>query len=253
MKTIKLLFLASALFCGSSALSAQTKVIAHRGFWDCEGSAQNSVTALHKAAEARVYGSEFDVLITADGIPVVNHDDDIEGFIIEETPYADIRDIKLKNGETLPTLQTYLEEGKKYPELQLILEIKPHKKEENENRAVAAITKMVKDLGIEKQVEYISFSMNICEQLLKQAPGSQVAYLKSDITPAEIKQRGLTGIDYHFLAFEKHPEWITDAHKEGLTVNAWTVNNENAMKELIKQKVDFITTDKPLKALELTQ
>lgn len=253
MKAIKLLFLASALFCGSSALLAQTKVIAHRGFWDCEGSAQNSVTALHKAAEARVYGSEFDVLITSDGIPVVNHDDTIEGFTIEETPYASIRDIKLKNGETLPTLQTYLEEGKKYPELQLILEIKPHKKEENENRAVAAIVKMVKELGMEKQVEYISFSMNICEQLLKQTPGSQVAYLKSDIVPAEIKQRGLTGIDYHFLAFEKHPEWIADSHKEGLTVNAWTVNNEDAMKELIEQKVDFITTDKPLKALELTK
>lgn len=253
MKAIKLLFLASALFCGSNALPAQTKVIAHRGFWDCEGSAQNSVTALHKAAEARVYGSEFDVLITSNGIPVVNHDDTIEGFTIEETPYASIRDIKLKNGETLPTLQTYLEEGKKYPELQLILEIKPHKKEENENRAVAAIVKMVKELGMEKQVEYISFSMNICERLLKQTPGSQVAYLKSDIVPAEIKQRGLTGIDYHFLAFEKHPEWIADSHKEGLTVNAWTVNNEDAMKELIEQKVDYITTDKPLKALELTQ
>ena len=59
--------------------SAETKVIAHRGFWKTEGSAQNSITALKKAAEINVYGSEFDVLITSDGIPVVNHDDTIEG------------------------------------------------------------------------------------------------------------------------------------------------------------------------------
>ena len=62
--------------------SAETKVIAHRGFWKTEGSAQNSITALKKAAEINVYGSEFDVLITSDGIPVVNHDDTIEGLVI---------------------------------------------------------------------------------------------------------------------------------------------------------------------------
>lgn len=43
---------------------AQTKVIAHRGYWDCEGSAQNSIASLKKAAEAGVYGSEFDVQMT---------------------------------------------------------------------------------------------------------------------------------------------------------------------------------------------
>ena len=62
--------------------NAQTKVIAHRGFWNCEGSAQNSIAALQKAQEIGVYGSEFDVSITADGIPVVNHDVDIDGLVI---------------------------------------------------------------------------------------------------------------------------------------------------------------------------
>ena len=253
MNRLKLLFFAAALAWGGCTLSAQTKVIAHRGSWDCEGTAKNSIAALQKAAEARVYGSEFDVSITSDGVPVVNHDDNIEGYVIEDTPYETIRFIKLKNGETLPTLQAYLEAGKRHPDLQLILEIKPHKKEENENRSVTAIVKMVKELGLEKQVEYISFSMNICKQLVSQAPGSQVAYLKSDIAPAEIKKEGMTGIDYHFMVFEKYPEWVADAHKERLTVNVWTVNKEDAMKSLIDLKVDFITTDKPLEALELTQ
>lgn len=61
---------------------AQTQVIAHRGFWKTEGSAQNSITGLQKAAEAGVYGSEFDVQLTADGVVVVNHDDVVEGLVI---------------------------------------------------------------------------------------------------------------------------------------------------------------------------
>ena len=98
--------IAAMLAVGSCGiLFAQTRVIAHRGYWDCEGSAQNSITALVKSAEAGVYGSEFDVSITADGVPVVNHDDDIQGHVIETSRYADIKDLKLPNGETLPTLE----------------------------------------------------------------------------------------------------------------------------------------------------
>ena len=44
--------------------SAQTRVIAHRGFWKTQGSAQNSITSLLKADSIGCYGSEFDVWLT---------------------------------------------------------------------------------------------------------------------------------------------------------------------------------------------
>lgn len=82
----------SMFFCMAMPhLQAQTKVIAHRGFWNTEGSAQNSLTSLRKAAKARLYGSEFDVQMTADSIIVVNHDNAIGGYIIEKTPYSKIK------------------------------------------------------------------------------------------------------------------------------------------------------------------
>ena len=103
----------SMFFCMAMPhLQAQTKVIAHRGFWNTEGSAQNSLTSLRKAAEARLYGSEFDVQMTADSIIVVNHDNAIGGYIIEKTPYSKIKSLKIKNGEYLPTLQSYLKEAR---------------------------------------------------------------------------------------------------------------------------------------------
>ena len=167
---MKKILMAALLAAGSwTALSAQTQVIAHRGYWDCDGSAQNSIAALVKAAEAGAYGSEFDVSITADGVPVVNHDDDIQGHVIETTDYATIKDLKLPNGETLPTLEQYLAKGKETPGIRLVLEIKPHKLEANENRAVEAIVALVRKHGLEERTDYISFSMNICKQLVKQA------------------------------------------------------------------------------------
>ena len=50
MKT-KHVLMACACALFTLAGQAQTQVIAHRGFWKTEHSAQNSITALNKAAE----------------------------------------------------------------------------------------------------------------------------------------------------------------------------------------------------------
>lgn len=232
-------------------MGAQTRVIAHRGYWDCEGSAQNSIASLTKSAEAKVYGSEFDVSITADGVPVVNHDDDIQGHVIETTNYTEIKNLKLPNGETLPTLEEYIRKGKELKDIQLILEIKPHKKQENETRAVKAIVDVVKKYGMEARVDYISFSMHICKELVKYAPNAPVYYLEGDVAPAELKKLGMTGLDYEYTVLQKHPEWISEARELGLKTNSWTVDETEVMKWLIEHKIDFITTDKPLELKQL--
>ena len=242
---------ALALVACILSIQAQTQVIAHRGFWKTEGSAQNSITALEKAADAKLYGSEFDVLMTADGKIVVNHDNTIEGMAIPETPYKKLKNLKIKNGEKLPTLKNYLKKGKKL-NIQLILEAKPLPTKEMEDQAIATIVKMVKKMGLEKQVEYISFSLNMCEQLAKLTPESEIAYLEGNIAPAELKKKGINGIDYHVnVILNKHPEWVKEAHDLGMKFNVWTVNNESDMKKLIDMKVDYITTDQPLELQKL--
>ena len=235
---------AIALLACIVGMQAQTQVIAHRGFWKTEGSAQNSITALEKAAEEKLYGSEFDVQITLDGKLIVNHDSKFQGFVIADTPYKDLKKIRLQNGEKLPTLKKYLKKGKKQ-DIQLILEIKSHKSKEVEDKMAADIVKMVKKMGLEKQVEYIAFSLNVCEQLAKLTPESEIAYLNGDVTPAELKKKGINGIDYHYNVIEKHPEWVKEAHDLGMKVNVWTVNKEEDMKWCIEQGVDFITTNEP--------
>ena len=228
----------------------QTRVIAHRGYWDGAAGAQNSLASLREAARAGVYGSEFDVQLTKDSVAVVNHDDNIAGQVISETAYPQLQELRLKNGEVLPTLDAYLAAGKEQPGVQLILEIKPHKTEQEENTLVRLVTERVKALQMEQQVEYISFSLNVCRQLAARTPSSFISYLRSDLAPEELKAMGINGIDYHYKALLQKPEWIAEAHRLGMTVNAWTVNEQEIVRQLKEQKVDFVTTDCPVEASE---
>ena len=96
-----------------------------------------------------------------------------------------------------------------------------------------------------------SISLNVCEQLAKLIPSSEISYLNGDKTPAELKQKGINGIDYNQKVIEVHPEWIEEAHLLGMKVNVWTVNKPETMQKLIDLKVDYLTTDDPLEAKKM--
>jgi glycerophosphoryl diester phosphodiesterase len=239
------LALSLTLLYNSNAVMGQTKIIAHKGYWDCAGSAENSVTSLRKAQELKVYGSEFDVHVTKDDVAVIYHDDTLNGLSIEQSTYQQLKEFKLANGESLPTLEQYLVQAQQSKATKLILEIKPHQTKATEDKAVAVIQALVNKHRLEKRTEYISFSLNICKELIRREPGVQVAYLRGELAPEALKPLGFTGLDYHFKVLQEHPEWIKAAHDLGLSVNVWTINDLTIMQSFIDQGVDYITTDKP--------
>lgn len=83
-----LLLLLCLMMAGMVAAKDNTKVIAHRGYWKTEGSAQNSIRSLERASEIGAYGSEFDVHLTADNVLVIFHDNDIQGKHIQSCTYV---------------------------------------------------------------------------------------------------------------------------------------------------------------------
>lgn len=238
----------------STVLTAQTKVIAHRGYWKPEGSAHNSISSLINAQKLGVYGSELDVHLTADNILVIFHDNIIQGHEISSSTYAELRDLKIANGESLPTLEAHLLQAKKHKKTKLIIEIKPKKDIELENRTVLAVLELVRKHKLQKRVEYISFSINICKELVKLKAKAPVAYLCMSgvaYTPKELKEWGIGGLDYHYSLLLQHQEWITEAKALGLTTNVWTVNVNDLIQKFIGLKVDYITTDVPDKVMEM--
>ena len=237
-----LLFCVTLSYLPASAQSSQ--VIAHRGYWR-SGTTENSIASLVAAQQLGIYGSEFDVWITADGVAVIHHDAEINGIKIEDTPYAIIKDSVLSNGEVLPTLAAYLIAGAENQETRLIMEIKPHSSKQREDALVKEALRLVEQYGVAGHTEYISFSKNICQQLHALAPGVKIAYLNGDLTPAEVKEQGWTGIDYNQGVFRENPEWIDEARNLGLTTNVWTINTDESMAWSISLNIDFITTDEP--------
>lgn len=239
-------FLILTLTCAALIVYAQPKVVAHRGYWRTDGSAQNSITSLQKAAAINCYGSEFDVWITVDGVPVVFHDATINGIRIEDATFAELMNHRLANGEFIPTLQQYLLEATKIEGCQLILEIKPHSTAQRDERIVQRCLELIHMLKLQQRTEYISFSKYACEYLHAQEPNAKIAYLNGDIAPKDIKAMGLTGIDYHFSVFKKHPEWLQESQQLGVEVNVWTVDGVEALTEFAKMKgIDIITTNDP--------
>jgi glycerophosphoryl diester phosphodiesterase len=83
------------------------ELIAHRGA--CFEAPENSLEAFQVAMDQGACRIEFDVQLTRDGIPVVFHDPTTERLTdrrleVEYSTLAELRELRLANGEPLPTL-----------------------------------------------------------------------------------------------------------------------------------------------------
>ena len=247
----RVLFSALCAFMAGAGFS-QTKVIAHRGYWKTDGSAQNSIRSLVKADSIKVFGSEFDVWLTNDYHIVVNHDRVFKGVNFETATLDEVRKVRLDNGEVVPTLDEYLAKAVEMPDTRLILELKSLTDPTREDKAAEMIVADLKKYGLLDRTDIICFSINACIQFKKLCPvGVKIYYLDGDLPPKKIAKLGLAGVDYSMKALRKHPEWIKQAHDLGLEVNVWTVDKEEDMKYFLEQGVDYITTNHPEQALKM--
>ena len=76
-------------------------------------------------------------------------------------------------------------------------------------------------------------------------PGYTVQYLADDLSPEDLAGFGISGVDYHFSVFSRHPDWYKSARMHSMSVNAWTVDKEKDMNDMFTVGVDMLTTDKP--------
>ncbi len=243
--TKKLFLMAALILAGGASAFAQPKVIAHRGYWTAPNSAQNSLASFTKADEVGVFGSEIDVWLTADDKLVVNHDRNFKGVNMEKSTLKQITAVTLPNGENIPTLDAYLKLVASKPDTRLILEMKSLSDLKREDLAAEKIVKALRKYNLLDRTDIIAFSINACMAFKKLLPDGRIFYLNGDLAPKSIKKLGLTGIDYSMKVLRKKPQWVEEAHKEGLEVNVWTVDTEEDMRYFIDLGVDYITTDYP--------
>ena len=242
---------------GSVTFTAEKKynganVIAHRGYWDIPGSCQNSRSSLRNAQALGVYGSETDIWITTDGRLMVNHDKAFSGVTIASSTYDQCKDLTLSNGEKMPTLEDLLEIIKgSESKTKLIIEIKEHTTDALNRATASAAVKAVEAAGVKDKVEYISFSLVALEQVVADDPQAKTAYLDPDYTPAQLHEKGITGIDIKMAEIRKRPAMITEAKALGMTVNAWTCTAPSDIIEMNGLGCEYLTSDAPVDALAI--
>lgn len=237
--------MAFAAISAAYAMAAPPRVVAHRGYWTVPGSAENSIRSLVKADSVGCFGSELDVWATADDVLVVNHDPQINGVQIQTSSAKKVLAEKLKNGENVPSLESYLAHAARL-KTKVVLELKTHDSRKHERKAIKNIIAMVKKYGLENNIDYITFSKYGFLDLIKFAPaGTKVFYLGGDYIPWQVKESGGAGIDYRMDILKNRPEWIKQSHDLGLEVNVWTVNDPDDIRWCIEHGIDYITTNEP--------
>lgn len=260
------LFIMTLLVLGPMGLIAQNSInsskikkvdiIAHRGFHQFETSAENSISAMQLAVSNGFEGTEFDVQFTGDGIPIVYHDSNMQGHVIGETPLETLQQLPaftLRSGEKVATLDEFMaacsqalkEQRKSKNHTRLFFEVKPQNTIVQRYHLLGQIIETIGKYQLHDDIFFISFDLDACVMLAHLMPDIPVAYLEGDLSPTTLKEMGITNIDYHWTKFQKHPEWVNEAHDLGMSVNVWTVNTPEKAKEMRDLGVDYITTDYP--------
>jgi glycerophosphoryl diester phosphodiesterase len=228
------------------------KVIAHRGAWKNQQVAENSLGSLNKAIELGCEGSEFDVWLSSDKVPVVCHNASVGGKLIEQTTAAELQKISLGKDGFVPTLEQYLLAAKHQNRTHLVLEIKSSEiSQERSLELTNAVVCMVHNLKAQAWVDYISFNYGVLKRVHELDPGAKTAYLSDDKKLEELVADGITGIDYPYYSFHTDENLVKKAHQLGLTVNVWTVDKEEELRYFITQGVDRITTNEPEQLIKL--
>lgn len=232
--------------CGNSDLelfndlsfpySTRERIVAHRGVWNVEGGAQNSLDALSRTGELGLWGAEIDVRMTDDCVWVLNHDDYIDEIYIGSCCYTDLNSHTIANGEPIPTIEEAMEIRDGYPEMSLMVEIKSG----DASQLSRKLSRQDTD-----HICFISFSKSICETLLGSG-FTDVYLLLTDIDDANIEYLdsfGYKGVSVAYETIYEQPHKFRSLKDAGFKVVAWTVNNPEEIMRLLAMGVDLIATD----------
>lgn len=221
------------------------RVIGHRGASATHP--DNTLAAFRAAAEQGAHGIELDVRRTADDVLVVFHDAHLtSGEVLREQHSADLP-------AYIPTLAEALDAC---ADLWINIEIKNIPDDPDydaEHGLSVAVAGLIAAYDAADRVVVSSFDISSVDRIRSLDPSIPLAWLVwGQADPASLIQRAVT----HGLQ-AIHPNdlladagFVTRAHKAGLEVIVWTVDDLDRIKQLAGFGVDGIITGAPGLAVE---
>ena len=239
------LFIIVCIIC-----SAQPKITGHRG---CrfDGPFENTLASLKFAQDLGIESVEFDIQLTADKKILVFHGPlmpDDKTLNIHNMTFDQARAVVLPGGHRMPTLEEWFNQAKQTPDLKLIMEIKRQESKELDSYITAESMKVVREMGMNGQVDYTSFGENICDEVLRIDPKAKVLFIASGLNvpgPEWAKEKGYAGLSYNLDGFINNPGLAEKAEKLGIETTLWIVNNTELYDWAEKHHITWTTTDHP--------
>ena len=238
-------------------------VIAHRG--GAKESVENSFASLKHTWDLGVRHYETDVQLTADGRVVLMHDGDLERCYghpgtVSEYSYEQLLRFPNASGEPVPLLSEALE---RYPDMYFNIDAKTEE-------VLEPLLAVLAEADAFDRVLVSSFSEGRLKRVrAKNLPGlctslgvgGVVRLVGGAATGMGAAAWGVPGVEKGVRAAQvptKHSgipivtkRFIAAAHKAGLAVHVWTVNDPDEMNRLFDWGVDGVVTDVPSVAKQI--
>ncbi len=216
------------------------KVIAHRG--DSAHAPGNTAEAFRLAITSGAPLIETDVRRTADGILIIEHDEDTGGLLVADATLAELRAANPALLTVAGALHTFGQDI-------------PFCWEAKAPGIVPALVTLVRDLVpplIWTRTEFTSFIWNVALELQQFAPEITVGWLTSDWSESVItrtRRGGLKQICPPATKVLAAPQLLNPAHDAGLEVRVWSVTALEFVPALAAIGVDGGTVNFPAEAL----
>lgn len=226
---------------------------AHRGSHGPAGALENTLPAFARALADRADGIELDVHVTADGVPVVFHDDDLarltsdaDGRRLSDLTAAEVRAVRLVGGARAPTLAQVLD---------LVGGRVPVNVELKDAAAVGPVARLLERRGGRDEVLLSSFDVRAMQAASEQMPrvrravvmGTRtldpVVRLRETLPQQTLRLVGASA--WHPHAWLVRRGLVEALHRVGIEVNVWTVNDRATLARLGQAGVDGVFTDMP--------
>ncbi len=229
-------------------------VIGHRGA--SHAAPQNTLAAFRRAAEVGADGVELDVHLSRDGVPVVIHNDSVDATtdgkgLVREMTLADLKTLDAGArfdpafaGERIPTLEEVLAEvGAR---LLVNIELKADRTVE----LVAAVVELVRRMGMQERVWFSSFKPYALYRARALASEIPCGLLYDPLSLGTFILRPFTPYE----ALHPYKDLVTAqsirrAHRRGLRVFTWTLDDLTLARQFALWGVDGIITNEPEKML----
>jgi glycerophosphoryl diester phosphodiesterase len=224
-------------------------IIAHRGA--SADAPENTLAAFALALEQRADGIELDVQLSADGWPVIIHDETVDRTSngsgrVSAMTVAELQRLDLGMGQTIPTLDELFEAFG--PTLLYNVELKSDgllRTGLRDTGLEAAVADRIEAHHLENHVLVSSFDPFCVRRARRHLSHTTPVAILRETRAMQIAHRLVTAEADHpnyQLVDERYMAWTRE---HNLRVNVWTVDDAADAQRLVNLGVDGIITNKP--------